>query len=159
MLGNRRKSINFALPQWNNGEEHWNSVVCNSWTMDIAALQYSENHLVTTIHPGSTGVTKRSIRPTNSSENYWFSEVFLFTPIPNRRRILKLRVCKKVAIKIAPCFATSKGSISLFFKDIRRIKPLGICHLARWLQVAKGSPELQWIQADEASLKHRCRHF
>ncbi len=65
-----------------------------------------------------SGVTKGSIRPQNSSENHWFSEVFLFTPIPNRRKILKLLVCKKVATKFVPYFATSQGCISLFFKDI-----------------------------------------
>ena len=44
-----RKNSTFALTQWNNGEEHWNSAVYNSWTTENEALQYSEHHLVTTI--------------------------------------------------------------------------------------------------------------
>jgi hypothetical protein len=64
-----------------------------------------------------------------------------------------------VAIKIPPSFATSKDSISLFFKDIQGIIPLGVCHLARWLQVAKNNSELQQIQAYEAYDKPRCHHF
>ena len=66
-----------------------------------------------------SGVTKGSIRPMNSSENHWFSEVFLFTPLPNRRNILKLRVCKKVAIKFSLQTAPSLGYISLFFNTLQ----------------------------------------
>jgi hypothetical protein len=95
----------------------------------------------------------------NSSENQRFSEVFLFTPVPDRRKILKLRVCKKVAIKITPCFATSKGSISLFFKDIRGEMAANICHLSRWLQVAKNNLEFHQKQAHEAYYNSPCRHF
>ena len=53
------------------------------------------NHWVVGSSP--TGVTKGSINPQKSSENHWFSELFLFTPIPDWRKILKLRVCKKGA--------------------------------------------------------------
>ena len=106
-----------------------------------------------------SGVTKRSVRPKKIPENHWFSGIFLFTPIPDRRKILKLRVCKKVAIKITPCFATSKGSISLFFKDIRGEMAANICHLSRWLQVAKNNLEFHQKQAHEAYYNSPCRHF
>ncbi|WP_289871176.1 hypothetical protein, partial [uncultured Duncaniella sp.] len=56
----------------------------------------------------------RSIRPMNSSENQQFSEVFLFTPVPVRRKILKLRVCKKGAVEFvlqtAPSLVGSSGT-------------------------------------------------
>jgi len=55
----------------------------------------------------------------NSSENQRFLEVFLFTPIPNRRKILKLLVCKKGAIKFQLQTAPSLGYISLFFNMLQ----------------------------------------
>lgn len=85
----------------------------------MTALEYSEYYLVTTTYPGSSGVTKRSIRPTNSSENQRFSEVFLFTPLPDRRKILKLRVCKKGAVKFSLQTAPSLGYISLYFNTLQ----------------------------------------
>ena len=67
-----------------------------------------------------SGVTKGSINPTKSSENHWFSELFLFTPIPDRRKILKLRVCKKGAVKLMLQTAPSIECISLFFNILQR---------------------------------------
>ena len=66
-------------------------------TDSVAQLveQMTLNHWVES--SSLSGVTEGSIRPTNSSENQRFSEVFLFTPLPVRRKILKLRVCKKGA--------------------------------------------------------------
>ena len=87
MLGNRRKSINFALSQWNNGEEHWNSVVCNSWTTDMTTLQYSENYLVTTTYPGFSGVTGQNGKSPQSTEITWFSVLFFFAKISDPRII------------------------------------------------------------------------
>ena len=67
-----------------------------------------------------SGVTKGSINPQKSSENHWFSELFLFTPLPNRRKILKLRVCKKGAVKLMLQTAPSIECISLFFNILQR---------------------------------------
>ena len=86
----------------------------------MTTLQYSENYLVTTTYPGFSGVTKGSIRPKKIPENHWFSGIFLFTPIPDRRKILKPLVCKKGAVKLMLQTAPSIECISLFFNILQR---------------------------------------
>lgn len=46
----------------------------------MTALQYSENYLVTTIHLGSTGVTRQNIKMQKTSEIQPISEVFRYPP-------------------------------------------------------------------------------
>lgn len=83
-------------------------------------MQIFDNHGYKNIVTYPTGVTKGSINPQKSSENHWFSELFLFTPLPNRRKILKLRVCKKGAVKLMLQTAPSIECISLFFNILQR---------------------------------------
>ena len=61
----------------------------------MAALQYSEYYLVTTIYLGPTGVTRQNIKMQKTSEIQPISEVFRY-PLPAfRRKILKQRGGRK----------------------------------------------------------------
>ena len=71
-----RKCSTFVLTHYNNGEEHWNSAVCNSWTTDSAALQYSEYYLVTTINLGFSGSQSKMAK----RWNHLIFSAFLFLP-------------------------------------------------------------------------------
>lgn len=78
---NNNKNIIFVAPNGNNGEEHWNNAVCNSWTTDMTALQYFESDLVTTIYPGSAGVTKQNSKIKQIAETVLVSAIFCNVPI------------------------------------------------------------------------------
>lgn len=49
-----------------------------------------------------------------------FQNFFFLPPIPDRRKILKLRVCKKGAVKLMLQTAPSLECISLFFNILQR---------------------------------------
>ena len=47
----------------------------------MTTLQYSENYLVTTTYPGSTGVTNKDHQKWKIAENKIFSVIFIFAAI------------------------------------------------------------------------------
>lgn len=81
-----------------------------------------DNHGYKNIVTYLSGVTDGSIRPKQISENRWFSEIFLFAPTTNRRKILKLPVCKKGTPQFVSRIVPSQGCISLFFNMLQQIR-------------------------------------
>ena len=82
-------------------------------------------HSLSFIFIDLSGVTKRSIRPTNSSENQRFSEVFLFTPIPRSAQNIETAGVQKGGNKNCTLFCHLERFYFIIFQRYTKNKAIG----------------------------------
>ena len=87
----------------------------------MAALQYSEYYLVTTIFRSSRRITIRFIKSKETSENQRFSEVLLFASYPKSAQYTAISGVQKGSKEFYTGIAPFLGAIGLLFNILRRL--------------------------------------
>ena len=87
----------------------------------MAALQYSEYYLVTTIFRSPRRITIRFIKSKKTSENQRFSEVLLFASYPKSAQYMAISGVQKGSKEFYTEIAPFLGVIGLLFNILRRL--------------------------------------